>query len=65
MDGQEALSPHARALGLVAEVTVGLSGTSIGFQMLPEEAVALTAERLRRRFAELYLDPLRGGADSG
>jgi hypothetical protein len=25
--------------------------------MLPEEAEALTAERLRRRFAELYLAP--------
>jgi hypothetical protein len=57
VDGLEALAPHALRLGLVAEVTAALAGTAIGFQMLPDEAEALTAERLRRRFAELYLAP--------
>jgi len=57
VDGLEALSPHALRLGLVAEVTATLAGTSLGFQMLPPEAEALTAGRLRRRFAELYLAP--------
>jgi len=57
VEGLEALSPHALRLGLVAEVTAALSGTSLGFQMLPPEADALTAGRLRRRFAELYLAP--------
>lgn len=57
VDGLEALAPHALRLGLVAEVTAALAGTSIGFQLLPGEARALTAERLRRRFAELYLAP--------
>ncbi|GAO04706.1 hypothetical protein PSR1_03601 [Anaeromyxobacter sp. PSR-1] len=57
VDGLEALAPHALRLGLVAEVTAALAGTAIGFQLLPEEADALTAERLRRRFAELYLAP--------
>jgi hypothetical protein len=66
VDGLEALSPHALRLGLVAEVTVALAGTAIGFQLLPEERERLTAEALRRRFAELYLAaydaPVSGGA---
>jgi hypothetical protein len=57
VDGLEALAPHSLRLGLVAEVTAVLAGTSLGFQMLPDEAEALTAEKLRRRFAELYLTP--------
>jgi hypothetical protein len=56
-DGLEALAPHALRLGLVAETTAQLAGTAIGFQMLPEEREALTAERLRRRFEDLYLAP--------
>lgn len=56
-DGLEALAPHALRLGLVAEVTAQLAGTAIGFQMLPAQREALTAERLRRHFAELYLRP--------
>jgi hypothetical protein len=54
-DGLEALAPHALRLGLVAEATAQLAGTAIGFQMLPAEREKLTADRLRRRFAELYL----------
>ncbi|HEY6004193.1 MAG TPA: J domain-containing protein, partial [Anaeromyxobacter sp.] len=57
VDGLEALAPHALRLGLVAEATAQLAGTAIGFQMLPEEREALTADRLRRRFDELYLAP--------
>jgi hypothetical protein len=57
VDGIEALAPHALRLGLVAEVTAELAGTMVGFQMLPPEGEAFTAERLRRRFAELYLAP--------
>ena len=57
VDGIEALAPHALRLGLVAEVTAELAGTVVGFQMLPPEAATLTADRLRRRFAELYLTP--------
>jgi hypothetical protein len=57
VDGLEALALHALRLGLVAEVRAGLAGTALGFQMLPPEAQALTAERLRRRFGELYLAP--------
>lgn len=56
-DGLEALAPHALRLGLVAEATAQLAGTAIGFQMLPAERERLTADRLRRRFAELYLAP--------
>ncbi len=56
-DGLEALAPHALRLGLVAEATAQLAGTAIGFQMLPEDREKLTADRLRRRFAELYLAP--------
>jgi hypothetical protein len=57
VDGLEALAPHALRLGLVAEATAQLAGTAIGFQMLPAEREALTADRLRRRFVELYLAP--------
>jgi hypothetical protein len=57
VDGLEALAPHALRLGLVAETTAALAGTALGFQMLPEEADALTADKLRRRFADLYLGP--------
>jgi hypothetical protein len=57
VDGLEALSPHALRLGLVAEATAQLAGTSIGFQLLPAEREALTAEQLRRRLVELYLAP--------
>jgi hypothetical protein len=56
-DGLEALAPHALRLGLVAEATAQLAGTSIGFQMLPAERERLTAAQLRRRFVELYLEP--------
>jgi hypothetical protein len=57
VDGLEALVAHALRLGLVAEATAQLAGTAIGFQMLPDEREKLTADRLRRRFAELYLAP--------
>jgi hypothetical protein len=63
VDGLEALAPHALRLGLVAEVTAALAGTSLGFQMLPAEAESLTAERLRRRLAELYLEPYEVSLD--
>ena len=57
LDGLEALAPHALRLGLVAEVTVQLAGTTLGFQMLPAERERLTAGGLLRRFADLYLAP--------
>jgi hypothetical protein len=57
LDGLEALAPHALRLGLVAEVTVQLAGTTLGFQMLPAEREELTAGGLLCRFADLYLDP--------
>lgn len=57
LDGLEALAPYALRLGLVAEVTADLGGTAIGFQLFPGQAAALTAGRLRRLFAELYLEP--------
>jgi hypothetical protein len=57
VDGLDALAPHALRLGLVAEVTAQLAGTAIGFQLLPIERERLTADRLRRRFADLYLAP--------
>lgn len=57
VEGLEALAPQARALGLVAEVVASLAGTAIAFGLLPAERDALTADRLRRRFAELYLAP--------
>jgi hypothetical protein len=57
VDGLEALAPHALELGLVAEVTVELAGTTLGFQMSPADRDALTAGGLRRLFAELYLQP--------
>jgi hypothetical protein len=56
-EGLEALAPLALQLGLVAEQPLGLAGSTLGFQMLPEERERLTADRLRRRFAELYLAP--------
>lgn len=56
LDGLEALAPHALRLGLVAEVSAALAGTVLGFQLLPADAAALTAGRLRRLFAELYLE---------
>jgi hypothetical protein len=56
-DGLEALAPHALRLGLVAEATVQLAGTAVGFQMLPAERERLTAGGLLRRFADLYLAP--------
>lgn len=55
LDGLEALAPHALRLGLVAEVTVQLAGTAIGFQLLPAQREELTAAALLRRFADLYL----------
>jgi hypothetical protein len=57
VDGLEALAPHALRLGLVAEATAQLAGTTIGFQMLPAERERLTAERLCGRFCDLYLTP--------
>lgn len=57
VEGLEALAPHALRLGLVAEATAQLAGVAIGFQMLPAQREALTADELRRRFAELYLAP--------
>jgi hypothetical protein len=65
VDGLEALAPHALRLRLVAEVTASLAGTTLGFQMLPAEAAALTADRLRRRFAELYLTANELALDPG
>jgi hypothetical protein len=56
-EGLEALAPYALKLGLVAEQGLSVAGTSLAFQMLPEEHERLTADRLRRRFAELYLAP--------
>ncbi len=54
-EGQEALLPHSRRLGMVAEQVVRLAGTSVGFQMLPEERSSLTASKLMQRFVDLYL----------
>jgi hypothetical protein len=56
-EGLEALQPHVLRLGMVAEQVVRLAGASIGFQLLPEERAALTAEGLRQRLVELYLAP--------
>ncbi|WP_434384764.1 molecular chaperone DnaJ [Melittangium boletus] len=56
-EGQEALLPHALRLGTVVEQGVRLGGTSVGFQLLPEEREALTAARLRQRLVDLYLQP--------
>ena len=56
-EGLEALAPWALSLGLVAEQPLAIAGTTIGFQLLPEEREALTAAGLRDRFAELYLAP--------
>jgi hypothetical protein len=56
-EGLEALLPHARRLGAIAEQVLRLAGTSIGFQLLPEERAELTPARLRQRFVDLYLTP--------
>ena len=56
-EGQEALLPHALRLGCVVEQGVRLAGTTVGFQLLPEEREALTAGALRQRFVDLYLQP--------
>jgi hypothetical protein len=56
-EGQEALLSHALRLGTVVEQGVRLAGTSVGFQMLPEEREALTAAHLRQRLVDLYLQP--------
>ncbi|WP_257462516.1 coiled-coil domain-containing protein [Archangium lipolyticum] len=56
-EGQEALLPHALRLGTVVEQGLRLAGTTIGFQLLPEEREALTVDQLRQRFVDLYLQP--------
>ena len=56
-EGQEALLPHALRLGTVVEQGVRLAGTTVGFQLLPEEREALTAQALLQRFVDLYLNP--------
>jgi hypothetical protein len=56
-EGLEALLPHARRLGAISEQVLRLAGTSIGFQLLPEERAELTPARLRQRFVDLYLTP--------
>ncbi len=54
-EGLEALAPLAVEVGLTAEVPVRLGGTTLAFQLLPEEAAALTAAGLVARFEALYL----------
>ncbi|AKI98514.1 hypothetical protein ATI61_12288 [Archangium gephyra] len=56
-EGQEALLPHALRLGTIVEQGVRLAGTTIGFQLLPEEREALTPAQLLQRFVDLYLQP--------
>jgi anion-transporting ArsA/GET3 family ATPase len=56
-EGLEALLPHARRLGAISEQVLRLAGTSLGFQLLPEERAELTASKLRQRFVDLYLTP--------
>ncbi|MGZ3457147.1 MAG: molecular chaperone DnaJ, partial [Archangium sp.] len=56
-EGQEALLPHALRLGTVVEQGLRLAGTTVGFQLLPEEREALTTAQLRQRFVDLYLQP--------
>jgi hypothetical protein len=56
-EGQEALLPHALRLGTVVEQGLRLAGTTIGFQLLPEEREALTTAQLLQRFVDLYLQP--------
>lgn len=65
VDGLEALAPHALRLGLVAEVTVRLGESAIGFQMLPGERERLTAGGLLRRFSELYVTAYDAGISDG
>ncbi|WNG62168.1 molecular chaperone DnaJ [Archangium gephyra] len=56
-EGQEALLTHALRLGTIAEQGVRLAGTTIGFQLLPEERETLTTAQLLQRFVDLYLQP--------
>lgn len=56
-EGQEALLPHALRLGTVVEQGMRLAGTTVGFQFLPEEREALSAQALLQRFVDLYLHP--------
>jgi hypothetical protein len=56
-EGQEALLPHALRLGTIVEQGLRLAGTTIGFQLLPEEREALTTAQLLQRFVDLYLQP--------
>jgi hypothetical protein len=56
-EGQEALLPHALRLGTVVEQGLRLAGTTLGFQLLPEEREALTVAQLLQRFVDLYLQP--------
>jgi hypothetical protein len=56
-EGQEALLPHALRLGTVVEQGVRLAGTTLGFQLLPEQRETLTAAGLRQRFLDLYVQP--------
>ncbi|MFL5358962.1 molecular chaperone DnaJ [Archangium sp.] len=56
-EGQEALLPHALRLRTIVEQGLRLSGTTLGFQLLPEEREALTVGGLLQRFVDLYLQP--------
>ncbi|WP_052517989.1 hypothetical protein [Archangium violaceum] len=56
-EGQEALLPHALRLGTLVEQGVRLAGTTLGFQLLPEERDTLTTAQLLQRFVDLYLQP--------
>ncbi|HLM48723.1 MAG TPA: molecular chaperone DnaJ, partial [Myxococcaceae bacterium] len=56
-EGQEALLPHSLRLGTIVEQGLRLAGTTIGFQLLPEEREALTTAQLLQRFVDLYLQP--------
>jgi hypothetical protein len=56
-EGQEALLPHALRLGTIVEQGLRLAGTTLGFQLLPEERETLTVAQLHQRFVDLYLQP--------
>jgi len=56
-EGQEALLPHSLRLGTIVEQGLRLAGTTIGFQLLPEERETLTTAQLIQRFVDLYLQP--------
>ncbi|MFY0527470.1 molecular chaperone DnaJ [Archangium gephyra] len=56
-EGQEALLPHSLRLGTIVEQGLRLAGTTIGFQLLPEERETLTTAQLLQRFVDLYLQP--------